>query len=275
MYMPKILYKEKKLEIIIYGAIFIIGTLLGSFFTLAIYRIPLKQDITHERSYCPKCNHRLEFLDLIPILSYIFLGAKCRYCKEKIRPRYLLLETFSGLLFLLFAISLKIDIFNIEINKIAYLIFGIFYISTLFIIGGIEKETHSISKSVLAFGVITEVIYIIYLYIVKISIYKYVIYLLLMLAFMAISTRINKKEKPNYAVEILALCAYLVIGTNELTAIISAIATLLLVAIQVMITKIKYSKKETVKKKENKNIPMGFYLCFTNIVMLIIYNLLN
>ena len=105
--------------------IFIIGTVFGSFFTLAVYRIPLKQNITHERSYCPKCNHRLEFLDLIPVLSYIFLGGKCRYCKDKIRPRYLILELISGIILLLFAMSLKLDIYNLEITKLLYMFFGI------------------------------------------------------------------------------------------------------------------------------------------------------
>ena len=79
------------MEIFFYIIIFIIGTLFGSFYTLAIHRIPRKQDITHTHSYCPKCNNKLGFLDLIPILSYICLGGKCRYCKEKIRPRYLII----------------------------------------------------------------------------------------------------------------------------------------------------------------------------------------
>ena len=256
------------MELIIYGAIFIIGTLLGSFFTLAVYRIPLKQDITHERSYCPKCNHRLEFLDLIPILSYIFLGGKCRYCKQKIRPRYLLLEVFSGLLFLLFAISLKINIFSLEINKLVYLLFGMFYISTLFIIGGIEKENHLVSIPVLVFGLIVEVLYMIYLYIVNISIYKYVIYLFLMLSFIIINAILSKKKgKQNYSIQILALCFYLAIGTKEIIVVLSIIATLLMVAIKGIINNLK---KE--KTNRDKQIPIGFYLCFANILVLITYN---
>ena len=79
-------------EIIAVIIVFIMGAFLGSFCTLAVYRIPLKQDITHERSYCPNCKHKLGFFDLFPIFSYIFLGGKCRYCKEKIRPRYLIIE---------------------------------------------------------------------------------------------------------------------------------------------------------------------------------------
>ncbi len=88
------------MEIIFGILIFIMGTVFGSFFTLAVYRIPLGIDITHKRSFCPKCNHRLEFIDLIPIFSYIFLKGKCRYCGEKVRIRYLLLEVLSGLVFL-------------------------------------------------------------------------------------------------------------------------------------------------------------------------------
>jgi len=127
------------MKIILYIYMYIIGVVLGSFFTLAIHRITKKEDITHTRSYCPKCNHRLNFLDLIPVLSYIFLGGKCRYCHEKIRPRYLIIELLSGMIFLLFTISLNIDIFNIEINKIVALVFGIIFISTIFMILGIFK----------------------------------------------------------------------------------------------------------------------------------------
>jgi len=255
----------KKLELIIFGAIFIIGTLLGSFFSLAVHRIPLKQDITHERSYCPKCNHRLEFLDLIPILSYIFLGGKCRYCKEKIRPRYLLLEAFSGLLFLLFAISLKLNIFNIEIDRLIYLVFGMFFISTLFIIGGIEKENHRISIPVLIFGLIIEFLYIIYLYILHINIYKYVIYLFLIIINLIINKVLsNKNVKQGYVFQILTLCFYLAIGTNGEIIMLTIITTLLLIAIKQMINKIK--------KRNNKQIPIGFYLCFANIVTLILHN---
>ena len=54
---------------------------------------------------------------MFPILSYIILGGKCRYCKEKIRIRYLLLEAFTGTVFLLYAMSLNINFYNLEINK--------------------------------------------------------------------------------------------------------------------------------------------------------------
>ena len=101
------------MEILFIIMIFFIGTVFGSFFTLAVYRIPLGKNITHERSFCPNCNHRLEFRDLIPVFSYIFLKGKCRYCKNKVRPRYLILEILSGIVFVLAYISMKINMFDI------------------------------------------------------------------------------------------------------------------------------------------------------------------
>lgn len=183
------------MKIILYIYMYIIGVVLGSFFTLAIHRIPKKEDITHTRSYCPKCNHRLNFLDLIPVLSYIFLGGKCRYCHEKIRPRYLIIELLSGMVFLLFAISLNIDIFNIEINKIVALVFGILFISTIFMILGIFKEYKKVQKSVLIFGIISLILYITYLYIFKtINIYRYIIYLIMMVILLIINLCVDNEK---------------------------------------------------------------------------------
>ena len=165
-------------QIIFYILIFCIGSVFGSFFTLAVYRIPLHQDITHERSYCPNCKHKLSFLDMIPILSYIFLKGKCRYCKNKIRIRYLLLEILTGIVFLLFGVSLKIKFNFIEINKIIYLAFSILYLAGIIIIAGIDKERHTIEKRVLAYEILVECTYMVYLCIVnKVNIYRYTIYL--------------------------------------------------------------------------------------------------
>lgn len=205
------------MKTIIYIYIYAIGVVLGSFFTLAIYRIPKKEDITHTRSYCPNCNHRLNFLDLIPVLSYIFLKGKCRYCHEKIRPRYIIIEVLSGLAFLLFVVSLNIDIFNIEINKIAVLVFGTLFISTIFMIIGIFKEYKRIEKSVLTFGFISTILYITYLYIFKaINIYRYIIFLGLLL----VMSLINLKVENDKVRRIMFIIFLLVGGINIITILI-------------------------------------------------------
>lgn len=195
---------------------FAIGATLGSFYTLAVYRIPIKQDITHKRSYCPNCNHRLNFLDLIPILSYIFLGGKCRYCKNKIRPRYLILEISSGLVFLLYAISLNIDLLNIEYKKIVALAFGMLFFSANFITIGIYKEYKNIQKSVFNFGIIVEIIYMIYLYILNTSIYRYIIYTLI-LALMLI---LNNIKSTSETLRKILFVIFMIIGIGEIVMIL-------------------------------------------------------
>jgi len=195
---------------------FAVGVVLGSFYTLAVYRIPLKQDITHTRSYCPKCNHKLNFLDLIPILSYIFLGGRCRYCKEKIRPRYLIIEALSGIVFLMFAVLLNIDLLNIEYIKIITLIFGIMFFSAIFIEFGIFKEYKKIQTSVFNFGIIVEIAYMVYLYILNTSIYRYVIYVLLLIL-MAI---INNLKKTAELTKIVGFIIFILIGITEISIII-------------------------------------------------------
>ena len=204
--------ENKNLNTIIYFFMFALGTVLGSFYTLAVYRIPLKQDITHTRSYCPKCNHKLNFLDLIPVLSYIFLGGKCRYCKNKIRPRYIILEILSGIVFLLYAMLLDINILNIEYEKIMALIFGVLFLSTIFIIIAIFKEHKQIEKVVFNFGIVVEIIYMIYLYILNTSIYRYIIYII-GLILMAI---LNNGKKTTQKAKIILFVIYMVIGMIEI-----------------------------------------------------------
>lgn len=84
--------------IIILFLIFCFGAVIGSFLNVVILRLPKDQNLGG-RSHCSKCGHELGFFDLFPIVSYILLFGKCRYCKNKISPRYLLIELICGLLF--------------------------------------------------------------------------------------------------------------------------------------------------------------------------------
>lgn len=78
---------------------FILGTIMGSFYNVVGFRLAKNESIIKPGSHCPKCNHKLSFFELIPILSYIFLKGKCKNCKEKISIFYPLIELFTGLLF--------------------------------------------------------------------------------------------------------------------------------------------------------------------------------
>ena len=78
------------------------GLAAGSFLNVCIYRIPRKGSVMFpKRSYCPHCKHNLSAIDNIPVLSYIFLGTKCRYCKGAISPRYMTVELITAGLFVL------------------------------------------------------------------------------------------------------------------------------------------------------------------------------
>lgn len=260
------------MEIFFYLIIFMIGITFGSFYTLAVYRIPNGQDITHTHSYCPKCKHKLNILDLIPVFSYIFLGGKCRYCKEKIRPRYLILETISGLFFVVVAYLMGLSIFNIETTKVIEYSFFALYFTFIVLMAGIDKEYRTINKPVLMYGVIISIMYIVYLYIIeKTSIYRYVIYLTLLLIILILDTiRLKKKAKNSYTYSILMVIIVMAVFTGEYTTIASIVTTLLLVAITLLIKKLR--KNNTVKTTEqyNKNIKLGLYLSIANILYFIL-----
>ncbi len=254
-------------QFIFYLLIFCIGTLFGSFFTLAVYRLPLHQDITHKRSYCPNCNHKLGFWDMIPILSYLALGGKCRYCKQKIRIRYLFLEIFTGIIFLLFAMSINLSFQILEISKLVYLVVGLLYFSGLIIIAGIDKEKHNICKSVILYETVLMAIYIIYLYIVeKTNIYRYVMYFFALFIFIVMDNYyLKKKVKSSYVLEILELSSIMTIFSYEIGYILSVFLTLVTIGIEGILRKIQKNKKTF----NLKNLPIGFYLVVFNIIVII------
>lgn len=80
--------------------VFFLGASLGSFLDLCAWRIPSKEDFLFSRSACPQCKHVLGAGDLVPILSYLVLGGKCRYCQASIGHRCLVSELLAGLVFL-------------------------------------------------------------------------------------------------------------------------------------------------------------------------------
>ncbi len=89
----------------VYVIIFIFGLAIGSFMNALIYRLYNQKPIVgNVRSECPHCGHVLAWRDLIPILSFIMLIGRCRYCKKKISWQYPLVEITTAVLFV-FAFS--------------------------------------------------------------------------------------------------------------------------------------------------------------------------
>lgn len=259
------------MDIFFYTIIFIIGTLFGSFYTLAVYRIPKREDITHKHSYCPNCNHKLGFFELIPVFSYLFLGGKCKNCKQKIRIRYLILEVLTGILFVLFAYALDLSIYSLNTANIISFIFLALYITAIILIASIDKEHKRIEKNVLAYSVIISIIYIIYLCIIeKISIYRYVICLAILIILLILENiELRKFAKSNYILENIILLDIMLIFTDFYTTITTIIVTFLAIAIYTLIEKVN-NKRKAKKEKEItlKDIRFGYLFGISNLILL-------
>jgi leader peptidase (prepilin peptidase)/N-methyltransferase len=87
------------LELFNYLFAFLFGAAIGSFLNVLIIRLPQGKSVVYPASHCPKCGNSLKWYHNIPILSWLFLGGKCAYCKEPISPQYPIVEFVSGLLF--------------------------------------------------------------------------------------------------------------------------------------------------------------------------------
>ena len=260
------------MDIFFYIIIFLMGIIFGSFYTLAVYRIPKGEDITHTHSYCPKCNHKLNILDLIPLFSYIFLGGKCRYCKQKIRPRYFILEGISGIFFVVIAYLTKLSIYNLQPEVIIEYIFFILYFTFIILMAGIDKEYRTINKPVLMYGVIVSIMYIVYLYIIeKTSIYRYVIYLTLFLLLLIFDTiNLKKKAQNNYTISILLVITIMSVFTREYVTINTILATLIFISAYLINKRLKNSKNRKTTEQFYPQLRLGLYLSIFNVISTIV-----
>ena len=95
------MYNENgdNMDILIYSYIFFLGLVFGSFFNVVGIRVPAKETLGG-RSHCPKCDHQIGWLELIPVIGYIIIGGKCKKCKSPISIKYPLMELLTGILFL-------------------------------------------------------------------------------------------------------------------------------------------------------------------------------
>jgi leader peptidase (prepilin peptidase)/N-methyltransferase len=79
--------------------LFAVGCCIGSFLNVVIYRLPRDKSLVAPPSSCPACGKHIHFYDNIPLVSWLLLGRKCRYCKAPISPRYFIIELLTGLVF--------------------------------------------------------------------------------------------------------------------------------------------------------------------------------
>lgn len=83
----------------LYISVFVFGSLIGSFLNVCIFRIPRNMSIVFPSSRCPSCGIPVKAIDNVPLLSYVFLRGRCRYCREGISLRYPLVEALNAVLY--------------------------------------------------------------------------------------------------------------------------------------------------------------------------------
>lgn len=120
----------------LYLLIFILGSCVFSFLNVIIYRLPKDESFVKGRSYCPACGHTLGVFDLIPIISFLFLRGKCRYCGSKFGVKDSITELFGGLL-------ASFCIYFYDFNPIKAVLLFAFY-CVLYVVAGIDHDTMEI-----------------------------------------------------------------------------------------------------------------------------------
>ena len=173
--------------VLVYIITALLGLCVGSFLNVAILRIPEGESIAFPPSRCPKCKSKIKWYDNIPLLSYLFLGGKCRNCKNKISLQYPAVELANCLLWIICVIrfwgispyyavicmaacSVLVCIFVIDIH--CHLIFYRFQV-LLFALASasmLTKQGESAVDRLIGFaagGILLLVIYLVFLYVVK------------------------------------------------------------------------------------------------------------
>jgi len=115
-------------KIIIEAIFFAIGASIFSFLNVVIYRLPRRIQFTNGKSMCTSCGHKLEAKDLIPIVSWLSLKGRCRYCGEKISVRYTVVELIGGISAVVFTLALGISIWALVWFTISGILTTLFYI---------------------------------------------------------------------------------------------------------------------------------------------------
>jgi len=111
-----------------YLALFFFGIICGSFANVCIYRLPENKSIVTGRSSCPKCKKKIIWYDNIPLLSFILLKSKCRFCKKPINSQYFIVELITAISF----VSIYY-FFGLTLAALLLSILSVFFIIIFFI----------------------------------------------------------------------------------------------------------------------------------------------
>lgn len=228
--------------LLMYLFVFALGLIIGSFLNVCIYRIPNSMSIVRGRSYCPKCKHQLNFLDLMPLFSYLIQKGKCRYCHTRISPRYFFIELLTGILYILIY-----QTYGYTLQSLFHFIFT----AILIVIAFIDYDTMDIYDYnhylILTLGILRYLL-VRDLAFIEQLLGSFILFIPLLLIYYLIKDGLGGGD-----VKLVGSCGfYLGISSSVLAFFISTISATLY-AIYLLLIKKKSSKTQ---------IPFGPFLCF-------------
>jgi leader peptidase (prepilin peptidase)/N-methyltransferase len=130
--------------------VFALGASIGSFINVVVYRLPAKLSILWPPSRCPHCLNQLKANDNVPVLGWIWLRGRCRYCKSKISVRYPVVEAITGIIFLV-----VFTVFQVSIITIGYWAFC----SWLLALSLIDLDTMTLPNPLTQSGLVLGIIF--------------------------------------------------------------------------------------------------------------------
>ena len=130
---------------------FIIGSCIGSFINVVVYRVPINSSIIKPRSFCPKCKTKLTWRENIPLISWLIQRGKCINCSASISIRYPLVELITAILFVIF-INSSPSFYSSNFNLFFNIFFSWIFLSLLICITLIDIESFWIPQGLINFG---------------------------------------------------------------------------------------------------------------------------
>ncbi len=134
-----------------YIPVFIIGSCIGSFINVIVYRIPEEISFVIKRSFCPKCKSKLTWRENIPLISWLNQKGKCSHCNTDISLRYPLVEFATGILFVIFINSAP-TFYNSNSNLFFNALLSWLFLSLLICITLIDIDSFWIPQGLINFG---------------------------------------------------------------------------------------------------------------------------
>ena len=136
--------------------VFVFGCCVGSFLNVVIYRLPRDKSLIKPASSCPECGEYIRFYDNIPLVSWLLLGRKCRFCKAPISARYFIIELLTGIVFLVvflayFELGMRIGVAAISLKGFYVYFLHIILLSALIAASVIDLQLWVIPISICIF----------------------------------------------------------------------------------------------------------------------------